>query len=206
MVKVTSPVQLRSEGADMARVPIDQTRRSRVPRDREALWTKIRELRKFTVSDLFLISNMDRRSIKQFVVGLANAGILEQEDMEYTLIKDLGKEAPRIRMDGSIVPPTKSERIWRSIRILNQFDARDVLMAANSDEDPITEAYVRDYLRNLHKAGYLSETRPGDPHNLARYVLIGVRYSGPKPPMVQRTTQIFDPNLKKVVWPVGGAS
>lgn len=188
----------------MTRVPIDQTRRSKVPRDRDAMWAWIREHREFHQLDLYGDSCMNKRSVRQFLISLTNAGILEQNGQTFTLIRDVGKEAPRVRMDGSIVPPTKSERIWRSIRILSQFDARDVLMAANNEEDPITEAYVRDYLRNLKKAGYLSVVRKGDPHRLEKYALVSARYSGPKPPMVQRTTQIFDPNLNKVVWPVGG--
>jgi hypothetical protein len=35
---------------------------------------------------------------------------------------------------------------------------------------------------------------------LTRYRFLAARYSGPKPPMIQRIKAVYDPNRSEVVW------
>mgnify|MGYP006286687325 CR=1 FL=1 len=184
----------------MARSPINETRAADLPRDRDALWAEIRERRNFTFRDLHLDSDMDQRSIRVFLQGLTRAGILERDGKRYRLVRDMGHETPRVRTDGSIVPPTKSERVWRSIKILGTFTADEIVTACTDETSGPTRSYVRDYLKNLHHAGYLRVAKPSHPGTLARYALIPAMWTGPKPPMVQRMSQVFDPNLNRVIW------
>jgi hypothetical protein len=68
----------------------------------------------------------------------------------------------------------------------------------------VTEATAKAYLKMLLACGYLRVTKKAVPKfSQARYRLI--RNHGPKPPMVQRVKQIFDPNTREVFRPARGA-
>jgi len=147
----------------MARYPIHQTRTGDAPRDRDALWTEIRRRRRFTKRDLVLDSDMDQRSVQQFLSGLTRAGILVRDGNRYELVRDVGFETPRLRSDGSPVPPTKSEKIWRALKILGEFNADELVIACSDEHDRVSRAYVLDYVKNLNHAGYLHVTRHARP-------------------------------------------
>lgn len=73
--------------------------------DREKLWLAMRELRTFSLRDLYLETKIDRRTGKarDYLVGLLRAGILEEishvpgGQCTYRLVKDCGVNAPRVR-------------------------------------------------------------------------------------------------------------
>jgi hypothetical protein len=91
------------------------------------------------------------------------------------------------------------------MRILGVFSAFD-LAAVSSEDRPVSQAEAKDYVHWLYKAGYLSMARKHSNKTVARYRLRPTRITGPKPPMIQRGKQVYDPNLKRVVWPVEEAS
>ena len=135
----------------------------------------------------------------------------QQKPIVYILMKDPGIEAPRVRKDGTeVTAGIGREQMWRSMRILGEFCATD--LAAVSDQTrPVALNEAKTYIYYLHKAGYLRCVRAAQnggrntPGALARYRLIPTRYTGPKPPMIQSVKRVWDPNLKKVVWPPEGA-
>jgi hypothetical protein len=180
---------------------------------RDTLWAEIRARKTFTISDLYGATHMARQSIRPFVVGLCNARIVEQRGEResrssgpdaaklYHLIKDIGSATPRIRKDGTLVTQGNSRRqIWATMRILGTFDSCSLAITASTEECPVAASETAKYCQALAKAGYLKVIAGGKGNTPATYRLLPHRYTGPKPPQIQRVKSIYDPNLKKVVW------
>ncbi len=195
---------------------------------RDAIWATIRQQREFTRESLWLALEREqgdhRKSIDSYLTCLKNGGYIEviekrwiNQDGDrrqgeagtfecvYLLARDCGVEAPRLRKDGSEVTQGRNrENMWRTMRIIGEFDYRELAIAASTEEVPVNLSDAKDYVYHLNKANYLVVTKDahkGRHSTLARYRLVPSRYTGPKPPQVQRVRQVFDPNLNKVVWP-----
>lgn len=194
--------------------PIDK----RKPEEkREAVWAAIRELGRFTIRDIEERTLLNISSIRTYVLGLLRAGYLErkEEPVEpgcsryvYSLVRDCGIEAPRVRKDGTEVTLGHGrEQMWRTMRILGEFSALDLAVHASTEKHPVNQRDARDYIYHLHKAGYVVCIRPGKPGfrkgtgSKARYRFIPAMYTGPKAPVIQRVKQVYDPNTGEVVWP-----
>jgi hypothetical protein len=65
---------------------------------------------------------------------------------------------------------------------------------------PTTVWTARSYLKWLKRAGYVVEVQASKPGTKARFRLGHGKYTGPRPPMIQRIGQVFDPNLGEVVF------
>ena len=188
---------------------------------REAIWAAIRKQRNFTRESLWFaldrVQGDNRGTIESYLTCLKNGGYIEvvekrilpaeagtQENV-YQLINDCGIEAPRLRKDGSEVTQGRNrENMWRTMRIIGEFDYRDLAATASTEEVPVSPGDAKDYVHHLYKANYLVVTVPakrGFKAKPARYRLIPSKFTGPKPPQVQRVRQVFDPNLNEVVWP-----
>ena len=114
----------------------------------------------------------------------------------YELVKD-SLEAPRVRSDGSFVTQGRGrQNMWRSMQILKRFTLSDLVAGSSTEEHPISWAEAEHYTAYLARAGYLKKAGRG---MTSSYLL--VRNTGPKAPMIQRIRQVWDQNLKKVVWP-----
>lgn len=154
--------------------------------------------RPFTVGELHRETRCTLDQVRDYLLGLVNAGILERSPdpvgpvkRTYTLIKDVGNEPPRVRRDGSFVAMGRGrEQLWQTMRALSVFTFADLQVAASTDEHPVAFAEAKTYCQVLHKAGYLAKGAMG-------YRLI--RYTGPLPPMIQRVKNVYDPNLKQVI-------
>jgi len=191
------------------RKPIHQTG----PLDsREALWAAIRKLGRFTISQAQQETRLRKDTAREYIIGLEKAGFLAKDGEQpaiagrtatiYKLVKDVGVEAPRVRKDGSIVEQGKArEQMWRTMGILKTFSAADLTISASTEKTLLKIKDVRSYITFLVKAGYLQVVQQSKGAIPARYRLLPARRTGPKPPMVQRVKQVFDPNLGKVVWP-----
>lgn len=123
---------------------------------------------------------------------------------DYSLLRDIGAEAPKLNRDGSINTQGRGvEAMWRSLRILREVDARDLVQSTLACGEAVSLNTARSYLQWLHKAEYLvlvAAGKPGTPATLARYRLARGADTGPRPPMIQRIGQVFDPNLAEVVY------
>jgi len=196
----------------MARKPVHTIRHGE---SRDAIWAAIRELVIFTVRDIWLLTHLSKASIQDYLQGLTAAGYTEVDGTRpadygsranvYKLTRDVGIEAPRVRRDGSLVTQGLGrELMWRTMRILGEFSARDLAVTASTEDCQVAEKEAKDYSHFLHKAGYLALVRAGKGTGnggvLNRYRFIKARFSGPKPPMIQRVKAVYDPNLEKVVW------
>lgn len=204
----------------MARKPVTAYAGGQGPRQR--IWNAIRQIHKlgdepFTEHYIWSKTvgreiDVDMGTVRDYRRCLVAAGILEQVtqpehryvEATYRLAVDEGVEAPRLRKDGTrVMQGLPQEQMWRTLRtIKGDTNARELAAHASTSQIAVAESAAKDYIKNLLIAGYLVVTDGakgvGRRNRLARYRLI--RNTGPKPPMVQKTDAIYDPNLDEVVW------
>ncbi|WP_039017321.1 hypothetical protein [Halocynthiibacter namhaensis] len=197
----------------MSRKPVDQRNKANKPQGQDGVWLVIRRLKQFTVTNITDETGINRKTVTDYVKRLeAGKYLAKQDDFEvtkrFTLIRDGGVHAPRLKLDGKpVVQGTGNLNMWRTIRMVNQFNPRDLALQSSTDEVGVTEATARTYCTMLLKAGYLRVLQKAVPNKRqAIYKLI--RNTGPLPPQIQRVKQVYDPNIKEVVYyppVVGGA-
>lgn len=169
--------------------------------DREKLWLAMRELRTFSLRDLYLETKIDRRTGKarDYLVGLLRAGILEEishvpgGQCTYRLVKDCGVNAPRVRKNGVLLPDSGRTRMWRAMPILGMFTVRELVNAASLEDATIAYGEAQAYCQWLARGGYLHRT------GTDTYRFIAARNTGPKAPQILRVKQLYDPNVDKIV-------
>lgn len=199
----------------MSRKPIDKQQPTEC---RAAIWAVIRRLKTFTIKDLQFAVDLEKHSIYDYVVGLQKAGYLEatslvavsirdRDEIVYTLVNDIGIDAPRVRRDGTPVTQGQSRlQMWNAMQVLKKFCAADLAFNASTPACLVVESEAKNYISALHRANYLklvSESKPGNKPGTgkqATYMLIPTKWTGPHPPQIQRTKQVYDPNLRRVVW------
>ena len=206
----------------MARKPADLVAASVRPQGRQVIWQAIRRLRSFTLLQLERETGIRYATLMSYLIGLHKAGIIEEARQPktpsgdyvqsiWTLVRDTGVDAPRVRRDGTTVTQGRvRENLWRTLRILGQFNARELAVQASTADLTISAATALDYVGHLYGAGYLVLVEPvrrgKGVVTQARYRLLKSRNTGPLPPMVQRTKCVFDPNLGKVMSRQGESS
>lgn len=180
---------------------------------RQRIWELIRRLPKSAGHSFTLRAvtpgDVPRSSARDYLDALCAAGYLKRTDSSpaaWRLVRDAGIEAPRVRKDGSPVTMGRAqEQMWNTLR-RNPRDtnARELAAHAATVAIPVAEAAAADYLHNLDRAGYLVRTQVGKGTGRggiqARFRLRPDRDTGPRPPMVCRTSVVFDPNEGRVVW------
>jgi len=199
----------------MTRRPIDQLSPEQ---RREGIWVAIRRLRRFTLRELWMEARLEENSIRDYVIGLTAAGYLAEDGTApglnhrpakcYRLVKDVGIDAPRVTRDGVTVTQGQGrQQLWRTMRILGEFSWRELAIAASTEDCLCHERDAQYYCQHLHKAGYLALVKKGRGTGKGGqpgiYRLLPSKYTGPKPPQIQRVKQVFDPNLNAVVWSGG---
>lgn len=170
---------------------------------RQEMWLALKAVRdQITVSAVAAATKVHRSTVLRYFHALTASGHLvvnpglPGQPSSWTLVRDVGHHAPRVRADGSAV--TQGEvtgQLWQAMNGLKEFDCRDLLQGVSID---IPETTAKDYCKRLLAAGYLQVRVKADPHaaRLARYRLI--RPSGPKAPQIQRVRQVYDPNTGAV--------
>ena len=195
----------------MSRRPAHLTAVGGKPRGRQIVWETIRRLRRFTVKQLAAEIDHLPDSVRTYVDCLSAGGFISVVDQEasannrfakvYELVRDIGVEAPRLQRDGTPCTQGRArEQMWRTMKLLDSFTPRELAISASTEEQPVNETDAGDYVKRLHKAGYLTLTVPSTPVRQARYRFVKARNTGPRPPMVQRLKTVFDPNLGQIVW------
>lgn len=202
----------------MARQPIHIT--AAKPTGRDALWQAIRARREFTISQITADASCHNSSARAFVLALQAAAIVEdtgalaapvpafnsrasQTQLRakiYRLANDVGEDTPRVRRDGTVSQAGRGrEQLWRTLRYLRTFTARDLAIQASTEAVVIAEAEARFYCKMLTHAGYLSASGGVEASGTV-YTFVPTRNTGPLPPKIQRTKHVWDANLRKVIW------
>lgn len=189
----------------MSRKPVDQLSREPKPQGQDGIWSKIRGLCEFTVTDIVRATDINRKTATDYVKRLEAGGYVKKRaSYERTklwyLTRDGGIHAPRLKKDGT--PVTQGGGVlnmWRSMRMLKQFTPHDLALHSNTGTVSVTEMTARSYCSMLLKAGYLRVLQKAVPgKRQATYQFI--RDTGPKAPQIQRVKQVFDPNLNEVTY------
>lgn len=181
--------------------------RARVDRSgpgREAIWLAIRLTagQPFTAGEIAAAANANDKTVRDYLKGLVAAEYVSQVPAteglpaRWTLTRDIGHEAPRVRPDGSPVSQgAATEQLWRGMYMLKDFSFLDLVETASI---PIAPDTAKSYCRMLLATGYLRVLTKADPvkGRVARYRLL--RNNGPKPPQIQRVKQVYDPNTQEV--------
>ena len=190
----------------MSRKPIDKQQPSEC---RQAVWEWIRAWGSagFTICDIAFDVRLQESSIRDYLRGLFRAGYLERDPMGpggpitrmtpigYRLLRDTGVDAPRVRRDGTPVTQGIGRlHMWNAMQVLKSFSAVDLAFTASTPEHKVAEGEALRYCQALCLAGYLVKRTDG------KYSLIAAMWTGPHPPQIQRTKQVYDPNLRRVVW------
>lgn len=175
--------------------------------NRQRIWEAIRaSSESFTAYAVSRRSKADDTTVRSYLQSLIKGEYVQVvsgekfEEQNLRLIKDVGAEAPAVTRHGKQSSAgTGTEAMWRTLRILGELDASELAEQA-SIVAPTTTWTARSYLKWLKRAGYVVEVSPSKPGTMARYRLAPGKYTGPRPPMIQRVGQVFDPNLGQVVF------
>jgi hypothetical protein len=184
-----------------------------------AIWIGIRTLKNFTREELNMwlfkngYPNINGSTVTSYMSRLSNGKYLKtaetaekgnQKDQQYRyeLINDCGNSAPHLSADGS---PSKrgagSRNLWLSMRILGDFNYRELAATASNEDVSVSEATAERYINSLKTAGYLHQTQAVKIGiTPRRFRLIPSKNTGPRPPIVQTIKQVYDQNTNEVVW------
>ena len=175
----------------------------------ESFWAAIRTLKVFTRQDLLCElgkefgDNVNADTVKSYLQRLRRGGFIELSGYvktprctrlrQYTLINDIGVSAPRLRADGSASKNgAVHEVLWRSMKVLGNFEVRELQIAATTELTAPSADETRDYCNHLCRAGYLKR-------NDGRFQFIRSRYTGPRPPVITRVATVYDANLRQLM-------
>jgi hypothetical protein len=182
---------------------------------RQRIWECIRKNRNsFSAATIEKATIVEFKTIKSYLQLLERGGFIMpvreclklKEWKLYRLARDTGVEAPRLDRDGTVRRPTGNENMWRTMRIMGEFSAAELALRASTAETSVAAATAQAYAHHLASAGYLTVIDPGYRFKRGigtkppRYRLLLAKYSGPRPPMIQKVKTVYDPNLGKVVW------
>lgn len=184
----------------------------RVPRGHEGFWRIIKALAAeqptFTVTEVAARSNVHDDTVADFVKRLAKAGYLTVAHEErlpgvplprfhYHLART-ARDAPRLRRDGTEVPETAQETLWRTMKMLKRFTVSTLQMAAETDHRTVPAATTKRYVRHLAEVGVLTRLKAGGGRGREAEFLLA-RNLGGAAPRILRAHLVFDPNSNTVL-------
>ncbi len=178
------------------------------PRDR--IWGAVRSfgrLERFSVIEVGFLSGQRTDTVLTYLRALEKARYLggfdprpmhgdhRRELQWFQLIKDCGVEAPRVTNGGEPVTQGAGRmHMWRAIKILREFDCRELAAGASTEQHEVSLEEVKTYTRFLAAAGYLQVTDRGGPGAPRRYRFVSARNTGPRAPLVTRRKGVIDGN------------
>lgn len=181
---------------------------------RQLVWTALRgaDNQWLPIKVLSDDLGVNRKTARDYLLCLEAGGFVERGlDADQVcdrarLLRDGGFHAPRLRRDGTPVTQGAGvNNLWRSMRMLKSFNARDLALHSSTPTITVTENTAKSYCAMLFATGFLRVLQRANPGKgqLAVYRLI--RNDGPKPPMIQRVKQVYDPNTQRVYQKAGQA-
>lgn len=182
----------------------------RVPRGADGYWSIICDLGRtgasFTLADIDGRSNVDPDTISEYLRRLVKGGWVEPVSTErvgartfrrYRLVR-IGRDAPRLRRDGSEYPETARDRMWRAMKMLDTWTWVDLAAATETETlPPVPAETAKSYIRRLDAAGVVQALDKGGPNRPATYRLL--RNIGAAAPRILRSHAVFDPNSNTVL-------
>ncbi len=167
-------------------------------------WQAMRILKKFSLHQVRdAIENTTLAQLKTFAKRLVKANALtehvDHEEVTYTLLNAKYQPFEQPVNDGATNQNTGRQRMWQSMRILNEFDAGQVASTAD-----VSLASARSFISILKKAGYVfivkAAPRTGSAIERAGEATIYrlLKNTGPMRP-IPKATGIYDVNQNKLI-------
>ena len=159
----------------------------------------------FKISDICKQSNLNRSNVRDYIQCYCNGGYIERigkshDGHTYRVVRAV-KRIPRLNRKGLIVGQGQGQdHLWRTMKMMGRFTKHDLALHASTDSVQIKVSSANNYIKTLNKAGYIAVTKESKPGKPAEYVFLNSKNTGSKAPMIQRVKNVYDPNLKKVVW------
>lgn len=174
------------------------------PSSRELVWAALRANRDgITQRKINGLTLVKPGIIQDYLASLIRGGFVEVVEelkpgqaRQYRLVRDTGADAPRLKKDGTPLPPPGRTRMWQAMPILGTFTARELALAASLPEAAVAESEAEYYCRWLEKGRYLRRVSgmDGGKGETPRYQSIPARRHGPKAPQILAIRRVFDPN------------
>jgi hypothetical protein len=135
------------------------------------------------------------------------AGRRRSELALYCLLRDVGVEAPRVNAEGKpVTQGAGTERMWQAMKVLREFDAVELAVAASAPGHAVSEETAKTYLTHLGRAGYVVCVREAvTGRSKARYRFNRAMNTGPRAPLITKKKEVMDGNTGRIAWPKEGA-
>ena len=172
---------------------------------RQVIWQALRDCRerKWYVEELAELAGVTRQAAHIYAHALVLAGLASETELRqpgykrprkcYRLLKDVGRDAPRLKADGTPAREPLQDVLWRTMKILHQFTVSD-LVAHVCMTHEVSRRLANDYTRVLEAAGYLKNTVSAAKK---RFVLL--KNTGGRAPRLYLASELYDPNLNEIV-------
>lgn len=205
----------------MAGIAIDQMQKHKDSKLKgyESIWFHILEFKdaEFTIKDINLQTSIHESTVRDYLKRLIRAGYVQKLEGNkgsrggnlkniYIVIKPV-LTAPRLTRNGT---PAKSatgrDNMWRTMKMIGRFTKHDLAIYSSTDQCQVKVSTAGDYIKHMSKAGYIVEVSKKKGNVASQYVFLQSKNTGPKAPMIQRVKNVYDPNIKEIVWTNGDAS
>lgn len=170
------------------------------PTDREKMWAAMRQEKTFILARIAQLAQCGNTKARDYLRSLKASGhvrVLKEATPRtaalYELALDTGVDAPRVRKDGTMLPPSGRNRMWNVMRVMGVFTVAELAANASLPDAPVAEDEAAYYCRWLEQGGYLSRRGNG-------WQFIPAKFTGAKAPQILRVKALFDPNLGTVVY------
>lgn len=181
-----------------------------VPRGHEGFWSVIRELDAigpWTRRQVDDRCNVDRASIKDYVLRLQAGGFVQQvgtldrcpgtKAILYRL-KRSPLEAPRLDRQGRELAEPMYVTLWRTMKMAKTFTVRELAQLAGGEAGRISTRRAGDYVQALARVGIVARVSGGRQRG-SNVEFRLVRHLGARAPQIMRSQVVFDPNSRTVV-------
>lgn len=181
---------------------VDTMQKEGMTNPRQTIWTAIRDLAgedlagQFTVTDIVDRTGVHRKTASDYFACLVAAEYLAQTvdtPPRFTLRKDSGVHAPRVRRDGKAVTQGAGTlNMWRSMRALSQFTYRDIALHSTTPTVSVPcVSRMRSICSAMHAPLKGNSSRP----NVWRKLLPMPNTTPTAPPMLRWHSERTSPGL-----------
>lgn len=195
--------------------------RVEIPRGEDGFWTIVRALGSqgpFTIRDIVAQTNCAGGTVSGYCRRLIRGGFIEpvgerphprswfDPSTTYRIAKPV-ELPPRLTKDGSERPEPQIQLIWRTLKMLRRFTAREIAQEIAPADPEAKINTIRSYLHELARVGIIAridggknKAKHGGGTVEARFRL--VRNVGAQAPKILAGKMVFDPNAGALVGPV----
>ena len=152
------------------------------------IWLRLYKMPSFD-REVVIAKGASTNNAGSFLFRLKELGLVEEEviDRHRSIYRPISRPVP---IDQEVTP---QGNMWRSMRTLKTFTAKDIAAHSNAGGVSISAKVAGGYCGLLKRAGILREVKPGQTVNKAKTYRL-IHDLGPAAPKVERIYVLVDPN------------